>query len=272
MSEYAIGDIQGCFEPLLRLLDFIQFNERVDRLWFVGDLINRGPQSLEVLRFIKRLPLPARITLGNHDLHFLGKFFGDNDLKNHDDTLHDIFLSNDGEELAQWLRKQSILYHDEALNIVMCHAGIPPVWDLRQAKRYANELEQAILGPDYQNFFTHMYGNEPHAWSSDLSGMARLRLITNYFTRMRFCDNQGRLVLNYKGTIAQAPPNLFPWFSVPARQKIDADIVFGHWAALQGYSPDPKIFAIDTGCLWGGSLTALRLEDRKRFSVPGLLA
>lgn len=271
MSDYAIGDVQGCHEPLMRLLDHIQFDDKRDRLWFVGDLINRGPQSLEVLRFVRALPIPARITLGNHDLHLLGKLFTESTRANACDTMQPILDADDALELGHWLRRQSILYHDTGLNIVMCHAGIAPVWDLPQAEACARELEQALSGEAFQDYLCHMYGNEPSSWSPDLTGFERLRVITNYFTRMRFCDRHGRLLLGYKGTLAQAPQEHYPWYAVPGRKAIAADIVFGHWAALQGHSPSKRIHAIDTGCLWGGQLTALRLQDRQRFSVPGLL-
>lgn len=272
MPDYAIGDVQGCYDQLQQLLEKINFNEKIDRLWFVGDLVNRGPQSLAVLRFIKNLPLTARITLGNHDLHLLAKLFANHSLHPlHDDTLQEVLRADDAEELGHWLRKQSILYHEPSLNAVICHAGIAPVWDMDMAKACAKELETVLSGENYRFFLENMYGNEPDLWSDDLKGIARLRIITNYFTRMRFCDKQGRLVLNYKGTIANAPANLIPWYDLPNRKPIAADIVFGHWAALQGHSPVPNIFAIDTGCLWGGQLTALRLQDRQRFSVPGIL-
>ncbi|CEK12177.1 symmetrical bis(5'-nucleosyl)-tetraphosphatase [Legionella hackeliae] len=270
MSDYAIGDVQGCYEPLQRLLEHIHFDERRDRLWFVGDLVNRGPQSLEVLRFVKQLPLTPRITLGNHDLHLLNKLFGEHPHKNADDSLHAVLAASDGEELGHWLRKQSILWHDEELEIVMCHAGIPPVWDLSEAKRYARELELTLSGENYRDFFSQMYGNEPSCWANDLTGLTRLRVITNYFTRMRFCNKAGCLLLDYKGTIKEAPVDYLPWYAVPMRKSISVDIVFGHWAALEGKSPEPTIYAIDTGCLWGRKLTALRLQDRKRFSVSGL--
>lgn len=269
MTDYAIGDIQGCFKALQRLLKHVKFNEHQDRLWFVGDLVNRGPESLAVLRFIKDLPCEPRITLGNHDLHLLSQLFGENPFKNNDDTLHDILTAPDAEELGHWLRKQSILYHDPDLNVVMCHAGIGPMWDLPQATACARELENALAGPDYRDYLTHMYGNEPNYWSPNLTGEARLRSICNYFTRMRFCDAHGHLSLHYKGTIEKAPAGLYPWYAVPHRQDIPPDIVFGHWAALQGKCPHPRIHALDTGCLWGGELTALRLQDRQRFSVPG---
>lgn len=270
VSDYAIGDIQGCFKALQRLLDHINFNDMNDRLWFVGDLVNRGPDSLAVLRFIKNLPLTARITLGNHDLHLLSLLFGNNPWKNEDDTLHEILAAPDAKELGHWLRQQPVLYHDTELNIVMCHAGINPMWDLDQAKICARLLENALTGPDYENYLTHMYGNEPDHWSANLTGEARLRVICNSFTRMRFCDAQGHLVLNYKGSIQHAPNALYPWYAVPNRVDIPADIIFGHWAALKGKCPHPHIHALDTGCLWGGELTALRLQDKQRFSVSCL--
>lgn len=270
MPDYAIGDIQGCYDPLQRLLERIDFNEHRDRLWFVGDLVNRGEQSLAVLRFIKSLPIPARITLGNHDLHLLAKLFTGNAKKNPDDTLYQVLIAEDGEELGHWLRKQSLLWHEESLNVVMCHAGIAPAWDLTQAKQYANELERVLTSDNFADFLENMYGDEPNYWSEELTGLRRLRVITNYFTRMRFCDQKGGLVLSYKGTIANAPKDLVPWYAVANRKPLQEDIVFGHWAALEGKCPCPNIYPIDTGCLWGGHLTALRLQDRTRFSVPGV--
>lgn len=270
MPDYAIGDVQGCFDALQRLLSQIHFNEHSDRLWFVGDLVNRGPDSLAVLRFIKNLPLTPRITLGNHDLHLLSRLFCTHSSKvNADDTLDDILNAPDAEELGHWLRKQSILFHDETLKIVMCHAGIAPIWNLTQARAYARELEQMLASDNYAIFLGCMYGNTPNHWASHLSGMERLRIICNYFTRMRFCDAQGDLIMNYKGTIEQAPAGLYPWFAVPNRIEIESDMIFGHWAALQGRCPNPGIHAIDTGCLWGGRLTAIRLQDKQLFSVPG---
>ena len=270
MVDYAIGDIQGCYEPLQRLLDQVDFNDRTDRLWFVGDLVNRGPQSLSVLRFVKSLPITPRITLGNHDLHLLAILFGEHTVRNSDDTLHQILAAPDREELGHWLRKQSILYHEPELNVVMCHAGIAPAWDLNQAKLLAQELENALAGEQYCDYLMHMYGNLPDYWSDELIGMDRLRVICNYFTRMRFCNAQGDLVLSYKGTLEKAPKDLYPWYNVPNRQEIEAEIVFGHWAALQGKCSHPKMYAIDTGCFWGGQLTALRLQDKQRFMVAGI--
>lgn len=268
MSDYVIGDIQGCYDSLQRLLEKISFNEHTDRLWFVGDLVNRGPQSLAVLRFIKNLPITAPITLGNHDLHLLAALFSSKEQKrNHDDTLHDILVAPDREELGHWLRKQPLLIHDQKLNVVMVHAGIAPCWNLTIAKKLALEFENILGGDQYLEFLTNMYGNDPDHWSETWSGIDRLRVICNYFTRMRFCDVNGHLVLTYQGAIAEAPATLYPWYLVPHRHEIDADIVFGHWAALQGHCPHPRIHAIDTGCLWGGKLTALRLQDKQRFTI-----
>ncbi len=267
MSDYAIGDVQGCYEPLQRLLALIKFDDTVDRLWFVGDLVNRGPESLAVLRLLSSLARAPRVTLGNHDLHLLGSLFGDKPWKGHDDTIKDILNAPDREVLGHWLRKQSILYHAPEFNVVMCHAGIAPVWDLAQAKQFAKELEEMLSGKHYRNFLSHMYGNKPDLWADELQGMDRLRIITNYFTRMRLCDAEGRLHLSYKGALVDAPANLYPWYAAPHRKNIDAEIVFGHWAALKGMCPNPKIHAIDTGCLWGGQLTALRLQDKQRFAV-----
>jgi bis(5'-nucleosyl)-tetraphosphatase (symmetrical) len=267
VTDYAIGDVQGCYEPLQRLLELIKFDDKKDRLWFVGDLVNRGPESLAVLRFIKSLSLSPRITLGNHDLHLLASLFGDKPWQGHDDTLAQVLMADDAADLGHWLRKQSIMYYSPELNFLMCHAGICPLWDFHQAMRYAQELEQMLSGDQYRHFLSHLYGNKPDIWSEDLMGIDRLRVITNYFTRMRFCDAQGRLDLGFKGTVAQATENLYPWYAVPHRLEIKADIVFGHWAALMGNCPHPKIHAIDTGCLWNGQLTALRLQDKQRFAV-----
>lgn len=269
MPDYAIGDVQGCFEPLIRLLDHINFDENRDRLWFVGDLVNRGPQSLEVLRFIKNLPVKPQITLGNHDLYLLLKIFTKQPWSNHDDTLQPVLAASDREALGHWLRKQSLLVHDASLGVVMCHAGIAPAWDLDAAKACARELEHALASDNFVDFLCGMYGNEPACWSADLKGQARLRIITNFFTRMRFCDIQGCLSLACKRAPSDAPPGLFPWFEVPGRRPVHEDIVFGHWAALEGKSIVERVFPIDTGCFWGGELTALRLQDRQRFSVKG---
>lgn len=270
MARYAIGDVQGCYDPLMRLLDRVQFDDQSDELWFVGDLINRGPQSLEVLRFIHRLKNPAVITLGNHDLHFLASVFAGRPWRGKDDNLAALLTARDAEELGHWLRRQKIIHHCPELGLVLCHAGIAPCWDLNQAKAAGAELEAVLSGDEFKDFLSKMYGNEPHCWSDKLKGYDRLRLITNFFTRMRLCDAKGCLDLGYKGPLASKPANLYPWYEVPVRKKIEEEIIFGHWAALEGRCPDPRIHALDTGCLWGGPLTALRLEDRQLFQVAGL--
>ncbi len=270
MPDYAIGDLQGCFEPFQRLLEHIKFDEQVDRLWLVGDLVNRGPQSLEVLRFLKGLKIPPRISLGNHDLYLLTQLFSHRPGAEPDDSLAAILTAPDRLELAEWLRKQKFLHHDSSLNVVMTHAGIPPMWNLQTAIAYAQELEVILSSAESLNYLAEIYGNQPTCWSEKLRGYTRLRLITNYFTRMRFCDAKGCLLLDYKGPIAAAPSYYLPWYQVPARETIDVDIIFGHWSALEGKTTTKGLYALDTGCVWGGPLTALRLQDRQYFSVTGL--
>ena len=269
VADYVIGDVQGCYEPLMRLLENIQFDEKKDRLWFVGDLVNRGTHSLEVLRFIKALVLTPRITLGNHDLYLLTRLFTASTWSNPDDTLDAILNAPDAEELGQWLRLQPLLYYDNAFNVAMCHAGIAPIWNLEQAMAYAIDVEDVLRGDDYVAYLTALYGNEPNYWHESIKGMDRLRVITNYFTRMRFCDAQGRLCLTNKGSPDVAPNGCYPWYALPTRVPIQATLVFGHWAAIGGGCFAGNIYALDTGCLWGGRLTALRLEDKQLFSVSG---
>lgn len=267
MADYAIGDVQGCFASLQYLLEQIHFNECQDRLWLVGDLVNRGPSSLEVLRFVKNLPIQPQICLGNHDLHLLSLVYSDRHSQANDASLQPVLDAEDCEELCAWLSQQPLLCFDPDLNVVMVHAGIAPQWTLAEAQTYAHELEIALRGPDLDLFLHTMYSNEPNKWFPDLSGMPRLRLICNYFTRMRYCFADGSLALNDKGSPQSAPPELYPWYEVPDREPILADLVFGHWSALEGQCSQSKVHAIDTGCVWGGTLTALRLQDMERISV-----
>lgn len=267
MVDYAFGDIQGCYDALQRLLEALGFDDRNDRLWFVGDLVNRGNQSLAVLRFIRQLPIKPQITLGNHDLHLLSHLFAENPKMHREDTFQEILQASDGEELGHWLRHQPLIIHDEVLNTVMCHAGIFPGWTLSEAKTFGAELHSVLAGDDYRHFLNHMYGNEPSGWENSLTGMERLRFICNAFTRMRTCDAKNRLDHNFKGPLEHIPQGLYPWFDCPNRHLIPADIVFGHWAALQGRCSKANLHAIDTGCFWGNALTALRLQDKQRFSV-----
>jgi len=268
VADYAIGDLQGCYDPFMRLLEQIDFNDRDDQLWLVGDLVNRGPQSLAVLRFLYALPKPAIITLGNHDLHLLSALFGGRPWKGHDDTIEEVLQADDGEELGHWLRRQPLIYYSAELNYVMTHAGIAPMWNLEQALMLGQELQQVLAGEQYRTL-PCLYGNLA-CWTADLQGVDRLRVLTNYFTRMRWCDAKGCLELKNKKPAANQESHLYPWYQVPGRQEIAADILFGHWAALRGHCPHPRIHALDTGCFWGHELTALRLQDKHRFSVPGI--
>ena len=267
MAEYAIGDIQGCYNALQLLLNKIQFNERSDRLWLVGDLINRGPQSLEVLKFLYTLPIAPRISLGNHDLHFLKQLWDPAAKAHAHDTLSPLLNAPEREELGQWLRMQPILCYDANLNVVMCHAGIAPFWSLDVAIARAHEVELVLQGPKYRMFLTHLYDKNAIHWSSALQGMHRLRVICNYFTNMRYCELNGDLALKHKGPPHTHVHQHYPWYALPNRVNINADIVFGHWSALQGQCPNPHIHALDTGCVWGGQLTAMRLHDKQRFTI-----
>jgi bis(5'-nucleosyl)-tetraphosphatase (symmetrical) len=267
VSDYVIGDLQGCYVSLLRLLDKINYHEHTDRLWFVGDLVNRGPDSLKVLRFIRNLPLTPRITLGNHDVHLLQLIFGKKPKHYADDTLDEILHAKDSIELGNWLRTLPFLYHDLDLNVVMTHAGIAPFWTLEQAKTYALELHQALVSADYINILDEVHLTPPSHFTEDLTQIERLQLIYYYFARMRFCYASGEPAFGHKGAITQAPDDLYPWFEVPERQEIAANIVFGHWSALRGHCSHPRIHAVDTGCVWGGPLTALRLQDYRRFTA-----
>jgi bis(5'-nucleosyl)-tetraphosphatase (symmetrical) len=267
MSTYAIGDIQGCFAALQKLLEHIAFNPRDDILWFAGDLVNRGPQSLATLRFIQQLGSQHQIILGNHDLHLLALSYGAHPGWE-DDTLQEILTAPDRDELLFWLRQQPLIHHDAGLNFTMVHAGMAAAWDLTKARELAQEVETVLRSDTSAEFFQHMYGNLPDRWDENLTGWERLRCITNFFTRIRFCYADGRMDLKFKGTLDNHPQDLMPWFQVPQRANQHLDILFGHWAALNGVTHTPKAFALDTGCVWGYNLTALRLEDRKYFQVP----
>jgi bis(5'-nucleosyl)-tetraphosphatase (symmetrical) len=267
MSTYAIGDVQGCYAELRELLALIQFNPTYDKLWFVGDLVNRGPQSLETLRYVRSLGSHAITVLGNHDLHLLAIAFGREDRLKSGDTLAPILSADDADELLDWLRRRPLLHHDSELNYTMVHAGLAPQWDLSLAQACAQEVERALSDTDtMRDLFEHMYGNKPDRWSASLRGVERWRFIVNCFTRMRICDANGRLDLKHKGTLNRIPNKFFPWFKVPHRQSKGLPIVCGHWSAL-GYYDGDGILAIDTGCVWGERLCAVRLETREAFFV-----
>ncbi|MDH5184942.1 MAG: symmetrical bis(5'-nucleosyl)-tetraphosphatase [Gammaproteobacteria bacterium] len=265
MATYAIGDIQGCFEPLQALLQKIDFDPQQDTLWFTGDLVNRGPNSLETLRYIKGLGSAAITVLGNHDLHLLAVHEGQQKFQHDSDTLTPILQADDRDELLSWLRHQPLLHHDEQLQMTMIHAGLPPQWDLALARTAAAEVEAVLRSEDYLDFFNHMYGNLPDVWSDKLQGHDRLRFIVNCFTRLRFCTDHGKLALSAKGAPGTQPQGMRPWFQISGRSSAGNSIIFGHWSTL-GLHLDDNVISLDTGCLWGGELTALRLEDRKVFN------
>ena len=263
MATYAIGDLQGCYTELQSLLEKLQFDPAADRLWFVGDLVNRGPDSLACLRFIESLGDSAVAVLGNHDLSLLVIAAGF--AKGHrTDTLDDVLNAPDRHELLHWLRHRPLLHVER--DTVMVHAGLLPGWSVPQAASLAREVEAQLRSPDYREFIAVMYGNRPDAWRDDLTGFDRLRVIINAMARMRFCTPDGRMEFVSKGEATTAPPGYLPWFKVPGRASADVTIVCGHWASL-GLCIAPNVMAIDTGCVWGRSLTAVRLEDRAIFQV-----
>jgi len=260
-STYLVGDIQGCFESLEALLAEVGFGD-ADRLWCVGDLVNRGPDSLGVLRFARSLDERFTCVLGNHDLHFLAMVYGGHPHRA-TDTMADLLAAPDCPDLADWLRHQP-LFIDRG-DWVVVHAGIPHIWTTTMARDNAREVEAVIRGPGHAGFFRAMYGNEPALWRDDLAGMDRHRAIVNYFTRMRLVDVEGRLEFSHKGTLDDLPPGYAPWFSYPT--EIDGTLYFGHWAALDGATGRPRVIGLDTGCVWGRTMTAVRLEDGAMFSV-----
>ncbi len=272
MAVYAIGDIQGCREPLERLLDAVSFDPSTDQIWFVGDLVNRGPDSLGVLRLVRAMGEGAVTVLGNHDIHLLAVWSGHGRLKPND-TLRSVLDAEDSDELMEWLRRRPLMHLDLGLGYAMVHAGLPPAWSVDEAVGYARELEAELGGDRFIDFMDHVYGNRPNEWSEDLSGYDRLRFITNAFTRMRFTDANGALQLRYKGAIEGAPEGYIPWFESRRSLRSAPDpvtLVTGHWSRL-GFHHRDGVLSIDTGCLWGGTLTAVRLDPKgegQRISLP----
>lgn len=263
MALYVIGDVQGCYDELRELLDLIRFVPTTDRLWFVGDLVNRGPRSLEVLRLVRGLGASATFVHGNHDLHLLSLDAG-HGRPRADDTLDQVLAAHDRDELMVWLRGQPLMHVEGQYALV--HAGLLPQWDVAQARALASEVEAAMRSPDYRTFFATMYGSEPASWSDSLAGAARLRVIVNAMTRLRFCTPQGTMEFHRKGGVADAPAGYLPWFDAPGRRSTTHTILCGHWSAL-GLLRRDDVIALDTGCVWGGALTAIRLGDSALFQV-----
>jgi len=264
LSIYAIGDLQGCFEPLERIVDRIGFDPARDRLWFTGDLVNRGPDSLRCLRFVKSLGNAAVTVLGNHDLHLVCVAEGVEKRKKRD-TLDDILAAPDRDELVAWLRTRPLMHAEEGFALV--HAGLLPQWSVARACELAAEVEARLRGRDYRSLLEKMYGDKPDRWSDTLEGIDRLRVIINAMTRLRVCDGDGAMVLAFKGEPGEASASWTPWFDVPSRASADHTVVFGHWSAL-GLTLRDDLVGLDSGCVWGRSLSAVRLHDRQLVQVP----
>jgi len=256
MATYAIGDLQGCYDEFRALLDKLHFDPGRDQLWLVGDLVNRGPKSLECLRFVKSIEQSVICVLGNHDLHLLALTEGIG--RTSDVSMQALLKAADADELLAWLRQRPLLHYDRDFDHCLVHAGIYPGWTLAEARQYASELETVLRGDGYHTFFQNMYGDQPAYWSEQLEGRDRLRFICNAFTRMRFCQSDGALELSAKGTPAAPPADCYPWYNLPQRVEIDTTILFGHWSTL-GLHVQGNVHALDTGCVWGGQLTAYQL-------------
>lgn len=263
MATYAIGDIQGCFEALERMLALIDYDPADDTLWFVGDIVNRGPDSLAAIRFIKDLGERAVTVLGNHDLHLLTVAAGYARL-HRGDTLQEILDAPDRDDLLQWLRSRKLMHAEDGW--AMVHAGLLPQWSVERALELAQEVEHALAGPDYLELLASMYGNQPDEWHDDLKGQDRLRVIVNAMTRLRLCTRSGKMEFKHKSAPRLLPAGYFPWYAVPGRASAGSPIIFGHWSTL-GLHASNDVVALDSGCLWGNALSAMRLHDRKIFQI-----
>ncbi len=264
MATYAIGDVQGCMRELEALLEACSFDKAIDRLWFVGDLVNRGPASLEVLRFVKGLGDSAAVVLGNHDLHLLCVAEGFARPRA-DDTLEEVLGAPERNELLQWLRSRQLMHAEGGTALV--HAGLLPQWTISKALALAREVEAALRGPNYRECLARLYGSEPCEWKDTLAGPDRIRVIVNAMTRMRFCTVSGEMEFRAKGSLHAAPPGYRAWFDIPGRRSAGATVICGHWSAL-GLRIQSGLIALDSGCVWGGALSAVRIADRRVFQVP----
>lgn len=264
MTTYAIGDIQGCYHAFQALLARIQFDPKSDQLWLVGDLINRGAGSLEVLRWCYQHQDSLKVVLGNHDLHAL-VVAHDFVTSHKSDTLDALFEAEDCDALLHWLRHQHLVYQED--NYLMVHAGLLPQWTAEQALAYAAEVEAALRGDDYLDFLSTMYGNLPNTWHHALTGTDRLRVLTNAMTRLRVCTEEGEMEFSFKGELKDIPAGFVPWFDVATRATQNMQVIFGHWSAL-GLQQREHVYALDTGCLWGGKLTAMNIHTKEITQVP----
>ncbi len=267
MATYAIGDVQGCYPELQRLLDKLRFDPAADKLWFCGDLVNRGGESLATLRLIHGLRERCVVTLGNHDLSLLAIALRKPDAQAKvNPELREVLFADDAPILFEWLRSQKLLHHDEQLGWVMIHAGLAPAWTLRQAQKAAQEVERELSSPRYPRILKNLFGNRPAGWSHRLQGLDRQRATINLLTRMRYCDVNGRIDFEAKDIPGTQRPGLYPWFEVPGMRRRETRIVCGHWSAL-GRFAGLGVYAIDTGCVWGGQLTALRLDSEEPLYI-----
>lgn len=270
MPTYAVGDLQGCFDELQRLVEALKFNPQCDRLVFCGDLVNRGPKSLEVLRYVRSLGAVAVTVLGNHDLHLLAVAHGGKPGRR--DTLTEILAASDCEELLDWLMEQPLAWRDADTGTVVIHAGLVPQWSIDQALGLAGEAAAVISGREGRRFFSRMYGDQPDRWDEKLRGLDRTRFVVNCLTRLRYCTADGQLDLRPKGAPGTQPASLMPWFTVPGRASRGTPIVFGHWSTVGRIAwPEERVHGLDTGCVWGGKLTALELGSGRIIQVPGAL-
>lgn len=266
MATYAIGDLQGCYDPFMRLLDKLRFDPFQDTLWLSGDLVNRGRQSLETLRFVRSLRDAAICVLGNHDISLIAAFHG---LRKPHKSLQTLVDAPDYPELIQWLSQQPLLHVDTTLGYAMSHAGIPPQWDLATAQACAREVEREFRNPEVATWLAQVYGDQPDNWNMALSRHDRHRYILNAFTRMRYCRPDGSLDFQEKGAPDAKKNNgsnsreLIPWFKHPIRGDLNLTIIFGHWSTL-GYYHTNQVIALDTGCVWGGQLSAIRIDSNNQ--------
>jgi bis(5'-nucleosyl)-tetraphosphatase (symmetrical) len=267
MTTYVIGDVQGCYDPLQRLLDKIDFDEKRDNIWFTGDLVNRGPNSLGVLRFVYEHRNSMKTVLGNHDITLLAVAEEAIAFDESKHTFADILKNDRRDEYLDWLKHCPLVHVDAEKNTLLVHAGLVPNWDLSLTQSLAKEVEACLQSPQSTELLRHLYGNMPNVWSPDLSGWPRFRFIVNVLTRIRFCTQEGVLDFLSKENQDSAPPHYFPWFTLSSLHKTGVNIIFGHWAALEGKTNTPHAIALDTGCVWGKKLTAYALETGTRYCL-----